>query len=73
MSPDTTAIPRIDRKVCDGCGLCVASCPSGALVLRDGVVELREGAECPFCGEWVVACPAGAIARVFRIEFASRP
>lgn len=44
--------------VCTGCNLCAEHCPTGVIVLVDGLpsVEFSLG-ECTFCGECRAACP----------------
>lgn len=54
-------IAFLERK-CDGCGACAASCPFGALELRDGKPELN--AACRVCGLCVKACPRGAVLKL---------
>ena len=52
-------------ELCNGCGDCIASCPTSILVKgRAGfpVVNFSKG-ECEFCANCVVACKTGAIQR----------
>lgn len=51
---------RIDRDLCTGCGLCVASCPSRTLSLADGtaVITGNYSMQCDHCA---AICPEGAI------------
>ena len=46
---------------CIGCGACVATCPFGALVLKDDKVAVTDA--CTSCGACVETCPVGAIER----------
>lgn len=52
----------IQKEKCTGCGLCVNSCPFGALTLVGGVPEVN--AACKMCGICVKACPE----KVFILE-----
>ncbi|WP_378950665.1 ferredoxin-type protein NapF [Mesorhizobium sp. ANAO-SY3R2] len=56
---------------CIGCGACVASCPTGIIVLADGVpeIDLAKG-ECTFCGECSKGCPEPVFDAVSPVRFA---
>jgi heterodisulfide reductase subunit A len=49
------------KRLCCGCGLCVAVCPYGARVLdeEEGKAEVMEGL-CQGCGSCIIACRNGA-------------
>lgn len=54
----------VDRERCKGCGLCVAYCPKGGLVMAEelnasGVhpADFREGVKCTGCGNCTLVCP----------------
>jgi ferredoxin len=53
-------VSRADLDLCTGCGLCVGSCPFGAVTLDNGypVVDL---AECMGCGVCVHKCAPNAL------------
>jgi epoxyqueuosine reductase len=65
--------PLLARDLCDGCDVCVRTCPAGALRARDGAVigdldkdactrhhiELKKESRWP-CGVCVKVCPVGA-------------
>ena len=51
----------LERK-CDGCGLCAARCPFGAIEMTGGRPQLN--AACRVCGACVKACPKQAILRL---------
>jgi Na+-translocating ferredoxin:NAD+ oxidoreductase RNF subunit RnfB len=53
------AIKLIESK-CTGCTKCVRVCPTKALRVRNGVVELDSN-RCIDCGKCVIECPFGAI------------
>jgi len=48
---------------CTGCGLCIETCPNGALQLANGIAILAQAA-CTQCQVCVDACPEGAISAV---------
>ena len=49
---------RIEENLCDGCGLCVDSCPFNA-ISKNGGVSIN--AACKFCGLCLKICPQNAI------------
>ena len=55
-----TARPRIDAAGCDACGVCVESCPVGALKIIDGRAKIDDTSciRCFCCQE---LCPNGAV------------
>ena len=69
--------PTVEEALCTGCGLCLAACPCGAVVLEDGLPVFHCGDRCDqhanctalaHCN-WPCedACPTGAIACSFEI------
>ena len=65
-------LPKINQACVEpSCGACVAVCPVGALVLRDGVLTIDMG-RCLFCGECERACSKGAITFTREYRLASR-
>ena len=50
---------KFDLDKCTGCGICVSTCPFGALEIKDNKVSELDG--CTLCGACVEACPAEAI------------
>lgn len=54
---------RIDETRCNGCGLCVEACPTGAIRLVEGMARVEQGL-CRACEACLEVCPRGAIFRV---------
>lgn len=53
---------KIDEDKCDGCGLCIPSCPEGALQIVDGKAKLVKESFCDGLGACLGECPQGALA-----------
>ena len=54
-------VPLIDPTRCDGCGLCVRVCPTGALAVQDGEAVVATPEACNYTGLCEAICPTGAI------------
>jgi len=54
-------IVRIDRELCNGCGVCIPNCHEGALQLIDGKATLVSELMCDGLGACLGHCPEGAI------------
>ncbi|MBL7084609.1 MAG: 4Fe-4S binding protein [Candidatus Omnitrophica bacterium] len=54
-------IIKINEKKCNGCGLCIPSCPEGALQIIDGKARLISDLFCDGLGACIGHCPEGAI------------
>lgn len=54
-------IIHIDRKLCNGCGLCVDACHEGAIGLVEGKAALMREDYCDGLGDCLPVCPTGAI------------
>ena len=52
-------IPLLDESLCDGCGICVQSCPTGALWLEDSKPR-RDLDKCSGCSTCLFECPCHA-------------
>ena len=50
---------KFDLEKCTGCGICVSTCPFGALEIKDNKVSELDG--CTLCGTCIEACPAEVI------------
>jgi len=59
-------IISIDRDTCNGCGLCIPSCPEGALQIIDGKARLISDLFCDGLGACIGHCPEGAIGVIER-------
>jgi len=54
-------IIKIDEEKCNGCGLCIPSCPEGAIQIIDGKARLISDLFCDGLGACLGHCPQGAI------------
>lgn len=54
-------IIKIDEDKCNGCELCIPSCPEGALQIIDGKARLVSDLMCDGLGACIGDCPEGAI------------
>lgn len=60
-------LPHIDPEKCDGCGLCVKVCSTGALGLDGGNAVVIAPERCWYSGHCEIACPRHAIHRPLEI------
>lgn len=60
-------IPIIDKRICQGCGLCVEVCKLGAIILIDNRATIIDSKECDWCTLCEAVCPNGAISCPFEI------
>lgn len=49
------------KEWCKGCGICVAFCPKGVLILKNEKVEIENIELCIQCGQCELRCPDFAI------------
>ena len=63
-------MPIIDQARCDGCGLCVEHCPTGALAMQNGRPSLARPDLCSYCATCEDACPVQAIGLPYQIVLA---
>ncbi len=61
--------PEIDMTRCDGCGLCLPACASGALGLDGGKAILARPELCQWDSACELACPRGAIRVPYFVVF----
>lgn len=54
-------IIKIEKELCNGCGLCVEACHEEAIQMVDGKAQLVSDQYCDGLGDCLPACPAGAI------------
>lgn len=69
--------PKIDKNQCTGCGLCVKSCPTQALSIRDEVAENRRTlflsyGDCVFCALCRSICPYQAVTFDGKFDLAAK-
>jgi NAD-dependent dihydropyrimidine dehydrogenase PreA subunit len=56
------AIERIDRELCDGCGICVNACSSDVIRMdEEGKAVIKYADECIVCLYCEEECPTRAI------------
>ena len=61
MSDKTKHVLNIEKRLCKGCGICVAFCPKSVLELEEGKVKIAHPHACIECGQCEMRCPDFAI------------
>lgn len=51
----------VDKNICVACGVCVKTCPKGALSIYRGCYAQVDADKCVGCGLCGKACPANCI------------
>ena len=51
----------VDKNICVACGVCVKTCPKGALSIYRGCYAQVDADKCVGCGLCGKACPASCI------------
>jgi len=59
-------IVKIDKKKCNGCGLCIPACAEGAIKVIDGKARLVKDVYCDGLGACLGKCPQDAITIIQR-------
>lgn len=54
-------IIKINKELCNGCGICADACHEGAIGIVDGKAALMREDYCDGLGDCLPACPTGAI------------
>lgn len=72
MTSADKIMPIIDTAKCNGCGVCVERCPTGALGLKNQLAIMAHPDLCSYCATCEDACPTGAIALPYQIVLATR-
>ena len=63
-------MPEIDPTKCDGCGLCVRRCPTGALAMQGALAVIVQPDLCSYCATCEDTCPTEAIGLPYQIVLA---
>jgi len=59
-TPPTIIKPKVNPELCTGCGVCIDTCPNGAIILKDDKAFIEEDL-CRNCKKCVRVCPSEAI------------
>jgi len=70
MSLPDKSMPHIDPNKCNGCGLCVTDCPTGAVAMQGAVAIIAHPDLCSYCADCEDICPMEAIGLPYQIVIA---
>ena len=73
MTTTGKIMPIIDLIKCNGCGVCVERCPTGALAMQNGQPFMVRPDLCSYCATCEDACPTGAIGLPYQVILAPGP
>ena len=63
-------MPQIDSDKCNGCGLCVTDCPTGAVAMHGRLAVIARPDLCSYCADCEDICPTEAISLPYQIVLA---
>jgi NAD-dependent dihydropyrimidine dehydrogenase PreA subunit len=63
-------MPHIDPDKCNGCGLCVTDCPTGAVAMQGSRAVIARPDLCSYCADCEDICPTEAIGLPYQIVIA---
>jgi ferredoxin len=69
LEPTCNPVPNVDPERCDGCGLCVRVCASGAMAIHGDKAFVARPAACVYCGLCERLCPVHAICLPIEVVF----
>lgn len=66
------ALPEIDLKRCNQCGVCVERCPTGAVEIKPEGPFIARPADCIYCARCDAVCPQDAITCTYEIVWGTK-
>jgi NAD-dependent dihydropyrimidine dehydrogenase PreA subunit len=70
MTTTDKIMPIIDLTKCNGCGVCIERCPTGALAMQSERPFMARPDLCSYCATCEDACPTGAIGLPYQVVLA---